>query len=252
MKITFPHPDLLQAVSDKRPAVLILIAGSVMTGLGIFVALKSAKVTQLDCDRAPQNVITCQWQEHGILQTHRESLVGLTAVEVEVDEENVPPLYRLHLVMAQGEMPFTADYTDNAAIIERLGGQIDTFIADPAQTQLTVRLDRRIFGYGMGGILSAIGLFGFYCVLWRSCVVFLRVDRRRGLIGVEYRSLMRHCRTHHYLLQDVQAIAAHRSAWDGKEQIGLLLNSGDFLALTLPDQADDVAIQKIQVFLQPT
>lgn len=250
MKITFPHPDLLQGKNDTRPALLALIVGSLITGLGIFATLNYAKVTKLDCDRTPPDTITCQWQEQGILQTRRELLIGLTAVEVEVDEEHVPPLYRLHLVMAQGERPFTANYTDNAAIIKCLGGQIDTFITESSQTQLAVKLDRRWFGYGFGGILSAIGLFCLDCALWRACVVLLRVDRRRGLISVEYRSLMRHCRTHHYLLQNVQAIAAHRSEWDGKEQISVLLNSGEFVALTLPDEADGGAIKKIQAFLQ--
>ncbi|NEO84295.1 MAG: hypothetical protein F6J87_08580 [Spirulina sp. SIO3F2] len=250
MKITFPHSELLQASYGTRSALITLIAGSLVTGFGIFVMLKYAKVTQLDCDRTPNNIITCQWQEQGILQTRREPIVNLTALEVEVNENNVFPLYRLHLVMERGEMPLMANYTDNANTIQRLGGQINAFITDSSQTQLTVRFDRRWFGYGMGGILSVIGLFGLYNALWRPCVYQLRVDRRHELISVEYRSLILHRRTHHYLMQDVRAVTSHRFAWDGQEQISLLMNSGEFLTLTLPEQADDAARQKIQGFLQ--
>lgn len=250
MKITFPHSELLQASHGTRQSLLMLIAGSLITGLGIFATFKHTKVTQLDCDRTSQNTINCQWQEQGIFQTRQKSIIGLTAVEVEVNEGNLLPLYRLHLIMEQGEMPFIANYTDNVATIQHLGGQINTFITDPSSTPLTVRLDHRLFGYGMGSMFSAIGLFCLCNALWRPCIFMLRVDRRRALISVEYRSLIRHCQTNHYPIQGVRSVTNYRFEGDGREQIGVLMDSGEFLSLILPEQVDDIAKQRVQSFFQ--
>ncbi|MEM8641715.1 MAG: hypothetical protein AAGG51_23295 [Cyanobacteria bacterium P01_G01_bin.54] len=177
MKVTFPHPDVLQALQGVQCAVISFISGSLLISLGAVTLIQLAK-------------------------------------------SNPHP------------------YQPNA-------------------TEWITRRDRRPLVYSVGSLLSLTGLWSLYRSLWQPNICWLEVDRQQGLIRVEYRSLLRHSQTNYYRLQDARAIAfgkaqdAIRSPQPRPERkhITLLLNSGEFLVLTLTENTADVSAQVIAQFL---
>ncbi|MGB0564463.1 MAG: hypothetical protein ACPGVO_22095 [Spirulinaceae cyanobacterium] len=117
----------------------------------------------------------------------------------------------------------------------------------------------RALNYGLGSILSAIGLWLLYRALWQPRICMLQINQSQGLIRVEYRSLLRHGQTHYYQLQDALAMAGPSSDPENQfqgnqlqesQRIIVLMNSGEFLALTIPESMPDTEHQKITDFLR--
>lgn len=247
MHITFPHPDRLETRKGRTSALLTLAAGTVITSVGLLVGLQLAKFTQLRCDRTPEHPVNCQWHSHGLYQHQQQTLTHLTQARVET-QRPLNPRYRLQLHSESGQFPFTPHYTRDKSNVQALADQINRFIADAQMPSLSIQLDRRWLGSIWGSSLMLLGFWGWYRALWRSTIHLFRVDRGSGLIQVEYRSLLRHCRTNQYFLEDVVITHIHRPRADCPPQLSLFLRTGDVLSLQLPHHLDAQTVEGVLQF----
>lgn len=246
MHISFPHPDHLETRRGRTAALSMLTAGSVVVSFGLWVGFQLAKVTQLKCDRTPQ-LVNCQWQEHGFFHDQRRTINYITQAQVEMHKP-LNPMYRLQLQTAEGQHSFPHYYIRDKSKMQALADQVNAFIPNQESPNLSVQLDRRRFGWVWGGGLVLLGLWGWYDALWRSKIHVFRVDRSRGVIQVEYRSLIRHCRTNQYFLKDVVATQIHQSRSDVQPQFSLFLRTGDVLVLQVPHYLDGRIVQMVLEF----
>ncbi len=162
--------------SGQRWAWLIALAlGVVFLLVGLGVIAFGASLTTLTCERggATQGSCTLTQQRPGRSATRAIALEDVRGAEIEQNTSRSrrsgsssrtrnrtrnSTTYRVVLRTTRGEIPLTGGYSSDYGAKQRQVDQFTTFLADGSARTLTLREDRRAFGYALGGAFAAAGL----------------------------------------------------------------------------------------------
>ncbi len=161
--------------SGERWAWLIALAlGVVFLLIGLGMIAFGASLTTLTCERggATQGSCTLVQQRPGRSSTRAIALQDVRGAEIEQStsrsrssrsgtggsRSRSSTTYRVVLRTTRGDIPLTSAYSSDYGAKQRQVDQFTTFLADGSARTLTLREDKRAFGYAMGGAFAAAGL----------------------------------------------------------------------------------------------
>ena len=187
MKITKASADIL-CIQPVREAMLLIIPGALIALMGLIAFPIFGQSAALTCERSEQSEHSehdgsasppCELERTLIgIPLSTTSIEGLQGARVRTPRGAQGHIYRVMLVTAEGEMPFSG-YSGSEGEEERIAEQINAFLGDPNQTALKVRHSGRteatlsaVFGV-LGSLVFVTGLHT-YSTTWTF-------DRRKAL-----------------------------------------------------------------------
>ena len=163
--------------SGERWAWRIALAlGVVFLLIGLGLVAFGASLTTLTCERggATHGSCTLAQQRPGRSTTRAIALEDVRGAEIETSTSRSrrsrssstgtrsrtrsSTTYRVVLRTTRGDIPLTGAYSSDYEAKQRQVDQLTTFLADGSARTLTLREDKRAFGYAMGGAFAAAGL----------------------------------------------------------------------------------------------
>ncbi len=236
----------------RRIPTIIWLASLFCLLLGLGLTYFLGKLHVLQCQRLAGGG-SCQLASIGLFgngETLAFPLASLRGATVESSEDSEGDVtYRVALQLDGGSRRLTTVYSSGYAGKETIVNRINQFIANPDQTELSVRQDDRFFGMLIGGILALTALA---MVAFLGQVVTLRLDRTTGLATLKRTGLLG-VREGEYPLRDfTDAVLEYHN---NISRIALVTRDGGHLPLT-PEftsgaRGQETIAKNIRDFLRP-
>jgi hypothetical protein len=215
-------------VMQLRPVGLWLF-GSFFVVAGVF-PLLFAESTTLECSRGTGD---CVLERSQLIGAGSDSF-PISAIEearLDISRGDDSTTYRVMVRTQVGDFPLTLSYTSNRQGNDRQVRQINNFLVDPSQTQLSISNDNWIWMFLIAAIFSGVGLM---VILSMGRVVTCEFDKlaqsvkitRRGLLGET--TILRP-------LQHIQTVTletSHGSKGSTTYRVALGMSNGEAIPLT--------------------
>jgi len=217
--------------------LLALAGATLLAGLGAIAAVSTYAFT-LTCQREDTRPGPCTLSVMAIFETTTQHFNSEQMIEARVyssSDENQRTDDAVFLLTTNGEVPIIRYATASSA--EQVASQINRFIADPSQPELTITIDRRggIYLLGLGLIVLSIvaAMSGFNTTIY----TFERLPR---IFRIERQPFGPRAAT--YSIAQIQDIATLEvSSWPKRKRVYLLLESGKRIPLEIPTNSELIA-----------
>jgi hypothetical protein len=140
----------------------IFFLGLLLIGFGVGTTALAAKLTTLDCERLAQQVNkgNCQLTSSSLLgkDTRTIELSSIQRAEMQRRNQDGKLLYRVVLITNDGDVPFVRSWSSGDSGKQAKVDNINGFLQNSGQASLLIKQDDRLLFYGIGGVLSLLGL----------------------------------------------------------------------------------------------
>jgi hypothetical protein len=136
------------------------IIGPVFIVLGSLVIYFIGDKATLQCQRPTASQVNCTLTNASLRRTKTQNLPGNQLQGAEVlryRDSDGDRSYQVMLRTVEGNVPLTPIKSSGARGKRRQAEQINTFLADPQQRELTIIQDDRWFAFGLGGLFVVVG-----------------------------------------------------------------------------------------------
>jgi hypothetical protein len=210
------------------------IFGGVFASAGLAVAVLGAQIHTFNCRRHPNLPANCQISNRGLFWSNQQ-VVPLTDIQgskiktFKDKKGNVS--YRVVLLTTKGEVFVIPENTADAATVKTWMQNINNFLKDSQQQEVSITEDYRWSVYLFGGLFACTGL-GIAGFLGK--ITTCKIDKTLGQLNLENRGLFSSSQTE-YRIRDLRGVTVEKSfSSKGKptSRITLILESGERIPFT--------------------
>lgn len=195
LKKTATTLEISTEASKPCSPIVLAVGASILSILTISFL---GKLTTLQCNRTELTQISCQHTTSVLMFSSTKNLDSLSSAKVEKyedddnlfrdnEEEKGEDTYQLVLVTSNGqELSFTGVADNGSSTKEQQATEINVFLQDGQQQELTITTDNRLRGYFLAAsvIVSAVGMATHKNLM--SCTF----DKRNGKLYCLYQNTL--------------------------------------------------------------
>jgi len=225
MRITRHSPQHITVRSDEAVMWIMSIIFIVVAGAMLLIFGK--KVT-LNCNRSLPPAGSCTLETTSFIDRRNMdfSLGELQQAVIDVSASSDGDTYRVVLVTAHGEIPFTDYFSSGYSGKQELADEINNYLRSTSQQSLSVKSDDRLIMSILAGVFGGAGGL----MLLFSGVTTIDLDRSTGLMTVTKRRLIG-SGSDEYLIGDFTGAEIEGSS-KGNYRVVLRLRDGRSIPLT--------------------